>query len=262
MSNEVKNNWKIWGAEDKYGELFYSRAISEMPEMECSKAVANIISQYIDKNNLILDVGCGAGHYLISLNKTLTTEFNYHGIDATLNYIELAQKAFANNQNFLKKCQEINFNQDDIFALNLPENYADIVMCNNVLLHLPFIEKPLNELLRVAKKYLIIRTLIDEYAFRIKQVKKPEKYDKDGEPLNFNYLNIYSKDYFCSLIKKHNDVKDFKFVEDNYYDPFAFNEQENVRKKINLDTTNLINGKQRIGSIIQPWHFIIIEKYI
>lgn len=93
----MAENWKAWDNEKEYGELFYDRAVGKISEMESSKAVARHVAELATANDMILDVGCGAGHYLRSLDSILKIPFRYYGIDATQYYIELARKAFYKN---------------------------------------------------------------------------------------------------------------------------------------------------------------------
>ena len=134
----MDDKWKVWDRDDGYGEVLYKRAVGELPEMESSKKIARILKKYITKNESVLDVGCGAGHYLKSLRREIGNSFAYLGIDATPDYINQAKKAFENDGKSY-------FMRADIYDIKLPDNSYDIVMCNNVLLHLPSINKPLSE---------------------------------------------------------------------------------------------------------------------
>ena len=151
----MEENWKVWDKNEDYGRLFKDRAEGKLPEMESSKAVSKHLKKIVSKNDVIMDVGCGAGHYLNTLDKTFDKEFSYIGIDATKKYIEFAIEAYENQKNPLRT--NTDFRVGDIFKLPTKDQEADIVMCNNVLLHLPSVEKPIKELYRSAKKYLIIR---------------------------------------------------------------------------------------------------------
>jgi len=255
----MKNNWRVWDKDKEYGDLFYKRATGELPEMESSKVLAKTVSGIICKNDKILDVGCGGGHYLRSLDKIIKSDFSYKGIDQTEYYIKRAKEAFslAVNNNPYRTVTE--FKVGDIFNIPVEDNNADIVICNNVFLHLPSIEKPLSELIRVSKKYIIIRMLIGVSSFRIKQIEKPEKYDENGEPLNFHYYNIYSEDYLKTILSKLG-VKDYSFKDDQDYDPSAFGIESNYLSTKPDDLTSIINGVQLNVYILQPWKFLIIKK--
>lgn len=253
------DDWRTWEQEEEYGRILYKRANGQLAEMESSKAVGNIVSKYAKNDCLILDVGCGAGHYLVSLDRILKIPFRYHGIDATDNYIALANKVWINNCNNPLRSSTV-FEVGDIFELPLQDNFADITMCNNVLLHMPSIEKPFQELYRVTKNILIVRTLIGVSSFRIKQVRHPEKYKTDGEPINYHFFNIYSEDYFLSLTNNLPGMKSVNFIEDNMFDKKRINESKKDYATEPLDASKIINNMQVNNYIIQPWKFVVIEK--
>lgn len=255
----MKNNWKIWEKDEDYGKLFKDRAEGKLPEMESSKAVAKHLKNLISKHDIVMDVGCGAGHYLKTLDNTFEEEFSYIGIDATKKYIEFAIEAYENQDNSLRI--NTDFRVGDIFNLPTEDKEADIVMCNNVLLHLPSVEKPIEELYRSAKKYLIIRTLIGRTSFRVKHVEAPEIYDENGEPENFHFLNIYARDYIESIIENLPDVKNYTFFDDYDYNVKNIGEVNYQNKENPEDLTTIIDGMQVCNYIIQPWCFLIIEKY-
>ena len=255
------DNWRVWEKNEEYGKVLYARAIKQNPEMESSKAAAKIVDSILQKNDLILDVGCGAGHYLVSLDKTLSLPFSYYGIDATSYYIDLARQAFSADQKSNPLRTSTNFENGDIFNLPLKDNFADIVMCNNVFLHLPSIKKALSELWRVTKKYVIVRTLIGNTSFRIKHILQSEAYSEDGEPTNYYYFNIYSHTYITSLVKSLTNVKEFKIAKDDDFNPVNIgitNFDGCVSKPDNI--TTIVQGMQVNNYIIEPWHFLILEK--
>jgi ubiquinone/menaquinone biosynthesis C-methylase UbiE len=252
-------NWKVWDDEKSYGELFYKRAIGELPEMESSKALAKILLPHTNDNDFIADIGCGGGHYLRSLDNQINHNFNYIGIDQTEHYISKAKVAFNDTNNTNKRRQSTKFMVGDIFQIPLKDNEVDIAMCNNVLLHLPSIERPISELIRIAKRKIIIRSLIGEHTLRIKQVHKPEEFDENGEPNKFHFHNIYSKGYIEQLLSKHN-LKNYTFILDLDFNSNAFNTNDNFIGERPENLTYVLNGMQINTYIIQPWTFLIIEK--
>ena len=60
--NEYENNFNN-------AKVYYDRATGKKPEMEVSKAIANLIKKKIKKDDKILDVGCACGHYYRSIKK-------------------------------------------------------------------------------------------------------------------------------------------------------------------------------------------------
>ncbi len=248
----MDNRWRTWDEDLAYGQVLYKRAVGELPEMESGKAAARVLKDLVRDGDHVLDVGCGAGHYLRSLRNTLSCEFFYTGADATANYVELAQKAFAGEKG-------VQFRRADAFHLPFEESSFDIAMANNLFLHLPSIQKPLAELIRVAKKYVVVRTLIGSRSFRILDVEgSGDEFDETGEPKRFHYYNIYSRAYLEHLLSKNKGVKNFQFVEDWAYDPekiqLASSEQKDA-----YDVTKMLGKWQVNGYILQPWTFVKIE---
>ncbi|MDK2978415.1 MAG: hypothetical protein PWP52_1129 [Bacteroidales bacterium] len=249
----MKNDkWKIWDNNNKYGETLYKRATGELPEMESSKALAKIIQQKIGSPEKILDVGCGAGHYLKSLRNQLKAEFIYTGVDATKNYIELAKKAFADDR-------EASFFVSDIYNLEVDDKSNDLVISCNLLLHLPAIVKPINELVRVAKDAVIIRLLCGERSFRIQDVHPEEngnEFTEDGNPINYYYYNIYSKDYLKNIFSKIERIDSYEIIDDLDYN--CENIVNSIEEHQDYNATRLISGYQVNGYILQPWAFVIL----
>jgi len=251
--------WKVWDNEQAYGDLFFKRAIGELPEMESSKALAKLIQPYLAENDKIGDIGCGGGHYLRSIDNQSSKKFHYVGVDRTTYYIQRAKEAFLSPKNKNDLRLTTSFLEGDIFNIPLNDNEVDVAICNNVLLHLPSIETPLAELIRITKRTVIIRALIGEHTLRIKQVHKPEEFDSDEEPLNFHFHNIYSKAYIEQLLMK-NGIKKFHFIEDKDFNLEAFNTSDNFVGERPDNLTVVINDMQVNTYIIQPWTFLIIEK--
>jgi len=249
----TNNSWRRWETEDErqYGEVLYRRAIGELPEMESSKAAAELLAPFVRPDDHILDVGCGAGHYLKSFQKSIQVPFFYTGADATPYYLELAKKAFP-------ETDRISFAQADIFNLPFADASFDIVTANNVLLHLPNIIKPVEELCRVAKRTVIIRSLIGNRSFRIQEVQNKEpEFDDQGEPTAFFYYNIYSENYIRYLTSKLPRVRSVKIEADTSFSEQAIEDAVEAQKN-KIGVTKMLAGKQTNGYLILPWSFVTI----
>jgi len=256
MENE---DWRVWDEEKEYGDVFFKRATGSLPEMESSKAAAKAVNKIISDQDSLLDVGCGTGHYLKSLISGVDKSFSYTGADATGYYIELATKAWSGVADSNENVLSVKFKQADIFNLPFEDQYADVVMCNNVLLHLPSVATPIQELIRTAKKYVVIRALIGNSTFRTKQVHEPEVFDENGEPENFHFYNIYSENYISSLLNGNDCVKSFSFSSDTDYNVDNITKSMTDYSEEPTDITTIVNGMQVNNYIIQPWQFLIIE---
>ena len=208
-----KGNWKVWDRKHIDGAMYYKRATGELEEMESSKSLCGLLSKIYCPKMRILDVGCGAGHYLKSFRKRLDENIDYTGVDATKLHIEYAKKAFGN---------EVDFSQGDIFNLQFENDSFDIVVCNNVILHLPPPPiKPISELIRVSKKHVVIRMLTSHNTSITKMLptlgetediptKEKDMISADGEIPAFTYFNRYSEQYLKEIIEEMGTVIDFK----------------------------------------------------
>ena len=257
MNNET---YRIWDKNDSYGDLFYDRAIGKKNEMESAKAICHVISPFYKKKMKVLDVGCGVGHYLRSLRERLDNDIDYTGIDITKYYIERAKKAFPSIPFFL----------DDIHHMSFKDNSFDIVLCNNVVMHLPSPpKKAISELMRVSSRYVVIRTPFGARNYIIKEVKgindnlnetdissiekECDLIDNDGNPIAWNYLNIYTIQYIKDIINSINKNVSITIIDDVFW--------HKLNGYIHSPTvTKSIGNKQVSGNIILDWKFVIIKK--
>lgn len=249
--------WRVWDKNDAYGQVLYKRAVGELEEMESAKALCAQVSPLYKKGMNVLDVGCGAGHYLASLRKRVDTGVDYTGVDATESYINLARKAFG---------ESAKFTQGDIEGLPFKDASFDIVMCNNVLMHLPPpLVKPLSELIRVAKKYVVIRTLFGERNYVIQEVRTGEEisglperegdaFDDYGKARSFNYFNLYTENYFRDVLAGLGSRLHIEIKKDNDWKPF------DNRTDCGKVATRVVDGKQVSGNVILDYRFIVLSK--
>jgi ubiquinone/menaquinone biosynthesis C-methylase UbiE len=243
-------------------QVYYNRAIGKSPEMEVSKALAKIVKKIIKIDYKILDVGCACGHYYRSLIREIKKNFYYTGIDPYKIFLEKAKLAWKDHEN-------VSFLKGNIFDLPIKNNKFDITICNNVMLHLPSIEKPMRELIRVTKKTVILRTVVYDYSYKIQlvynnrwwggtKIKPINEFDKHGNPNSFSYFNIHSFDYLNSLVKKINPKLKIKYIKDNFFSEEKI--QESIKKEKRPLATRIINKEQFSGCLMQPHYFVIISK--
>ena len=94
----------------------------------------------------VLDVGCGQGAFLQELQSELP-HIEVHGIDISSSAVELARKRVANGR----------FSMLDITTKFLEEK-CDLVVCSEVVEHIPDDVLALQNLRRMTGKYLLIST--------------------------------------------------------------------------------------------------------
>jgi ubiquinone/menaquinone biosynthesis C-methylase UbiE len=243
-------------------DVYYKRAIGAYPEMESSKAIAKFVKKYVKNNYSILDVGCACGQYFRSLNRTIKKNFTYTGVDPYDIFLDKAKKAWRNYKN-------VSFKKGNIFKLPFKNGEFDIVICNNVLLHIPNLIKPIKELLRVAKRTVIIRTHIHDKSYRIQlvynnkwwkytNVKPKNEFDKKGNPRSFSYFDVVSEDYFKSIVLKPYPKAKIVINEDNFFNAKLINKSSKKEKR--PGATKIVNGMQVSDLLILPNKIVEINK--
>ena len=92
----------------------------------------------------LLDFGCGTGNYY-----PLITElgFEYEGVDVTEKMMEKARE----------KNPGIKVSVDDIYKSKFDYSSFDVVLNNDVIIHLPDPLEPIKTLYRVARKFVVLK---------------------------------------------------------------------------------------------------------
>jgi 2-polyprenyl-3-methyl-5-hydroxy-6-metoxy-1,4-benzoquinol methylase len=137
----------------------------------------------------------------------------------------------------------------------------DITFCCNVLLHLHNPKKAIKNLLKITKRVLIIRTLISEKNYIVKELNKYSKLkdlDRNLNSVKFTYYNLFTKKQIKNwLVNKKRHIK-LKTFPDCDFNVKNINQKKEFIKSFNQNTT-VIDNKQMNGPITLPWHFIIFK---
>jgi len=250
-----------YSSNETYASVHFKRAVGELPEMECSKAMARLVAERMPANGDILDVGCGAGHYLRSFKNAISLPFQYVGIDYYPILLEKAAQAWGNEPT-------ASFRQASIFDMPVEDGEFDIATCSNLLMHLPSIVKPMSELIRASRKWVLVRTMIGDRSYRIQEVLSKQwwaftdvaaeqEFDDEGQPRSFSYENIYSKEYFTGVIRRFAPDARITYIKDDQYQPQNIQQSADTEGLVNA--TRIIDGMQVFGYIILPYTFVVIE---
>src|SRR5690606_24038026 len=103
----------------------------------------------------LLDAGCGAGHFFHSLRRR-GLHLEYYGIDATEPFIRMGRDALALYGLPAERLQCLRI--EDLCG------EVDHVLCMNVLSNLDNFHRPLERLLHVARKSVVLRESIKDGA--------------------------------------------------------------------------------------------------
>ena len=69
-------DWRVWNRNIDPERTLLQRATGELPEMECTKQLVDLVSEVYQPNMKILDVGCATGHYLLGLLRIDKNDMN------------------------------------------------------------------------------------------------------------------------------------------------------------------------------------------
>jgi SAM-dependent methyltransferase len=94
-----------------------------------------------------VDVGCGLGNLGHTFWPYFGRRGRYFGVDVSLNLVRDAEK---NSAGWARE-GEASFQVGSAYGLPFPDNFADMMMCQTLLIHLQRPEEALAEMIRVAK---------------------------------------------------------------------------------------------------------------
>lgn len=242
MNKKNDSSWRVWDRPvyTEYGHQLQERATGARNEMEASKSLCKILKDIYKKGMRVADVGCGPAHYLYSLRKRLDENIDYTGIDATQQYLELAKDTFGQSAEFIL---------GDVLDIPCLDKTFDLVLCNNLLIHLPpSPKKAIKELMRLSRQHVVIRTICGPHNYVIKQLLDDDILDTS----NYCYLNIYTRSVLRSLIEDVDKTATVTFLDDDAWKPFDNSES--------LQGTKTMGKHQVSGNLIIDGSFIIISK--
>jgi len=150
------------------------------------------ITNILDKNDRILEVGCGAGDSSLRIFNMLNGQkFEVSDVD----------------ERYVKRLKEINFplkvTRESILRLNRDDNEFDCIFMLEVLEHIKEYKLALSELFRVSRKYVVI-SVPNEPFWRILNVLRG-KYLKDWGNTT-GHINHWSSSKFSRLISQYGKV--------------------------------------------------------
>jgi ubiquinone/menaquinone biosynthesis C-methylase UbiE len=95
----------------------------------------------------LLDVGCGVGHWGLTLAPFLANDCIVHGIDPEVQWIDIAKE----KSRQISSKQQFQYQVASAEKLPFDDNSFDIVTCQTVLIHLKDVSIALSEMIRVLK---------------------------------------------------------------------------------------------------------------
>lgn len=146
--------------------------------------------------NNILDVGCGEGFTL--------EKFRLQGIGKELVGIDFSNEAISIGK---KTHPELKLQPGTIYHVPFKSSSFDLVVCTEVLEHLEFPEKALEQLEKVTKKYCII-SVPHEPWFMLANFLRGKNLSRWGNDIE--HINHWSRKGIADLIRTRFDILEIK----------------------------------------------------
>lgn len=184
------SRFNIWEHSAELLELYTRRVRGEAEEMTCAAQAAELIEGLARPGETLLDVGCGTGYFLHSLcSRNISLE--YFGIDATRRFIDIGRTELSRIGLPAQRLQ--------LGRIEDLDGKVDHVLCMNVLSNLDNFHRPLERLLRMARKSVILRESVKdgaEYRYVM------DRYLDSPDVLNV-YVNAYDRKEWTDFIRSH-----------------------------------------------------------
>ncbi|QCO19898.1 class I SAM-dependent methyltransferase (plasmid) [Azospirillum brasilense] len=178
----------IWEHSATVRDLYARRCRQEAEEMTCAAQAVRLLAPYAAPGDTVLDVGCGSGYFFHSLVRA-GIRADYVGIDASPGLIAIGRQempAFGLPAERLR-----------VLRIDDLDGEADHVVCMNVLSNIDNYHRPLERLLKVGRKTLILR---ESLADRASCLYVRDNYLDDGVDLRV-HVNTYDKAEVLAFIR-------------------------------------------------------------
>lgn len=148
-------DYSIWEHSTVVRDLYRGRARDDVDEMDAHAQAAELLAPRVRPGETVLDVGCGSGYFFHALRRR-GLDVEYHGIDASPSLVEIGREELPRFGLPLERVRVLRI--EDLAG------EADHVVCVNVLSNLDNWHRPLERLLRVARRTVILRESLKEEA--------------------------------------------------------------------------------------------------
>jgi ubiquinone/menaquinone biosynthesis C-methylase UbiE len=190
ISLEGWSAYNIWDHSPAVLDLYTRRAGGEAEEMTCAAQAAELLAATAKGGETLLDAGCGTGYFFHSV-RGRAIPLEYHGVDATARFIEIGRRLLPK---FGLPSERLEAGRiEDL------DGEVDHVLCMNVLSNLDNYHRPLERLLQIARRSVVLRESIKdgaEYRYVV------DRYLEVERPLKV-HVNAYDRREILSFIESY-----------------------------------------------------------
>lgn len=224
-------------------------------ELRRRKEIVFTFIEKINSENIkrALDLGCGAGQYLVQLS---SMDFECFGADISEEMLKITREKFIFHQ-----IKDVTLINSDCYELPIEDNYFDLIICIGVLEYLDDETRALLEMKRTMKPdgyvavtfpnlyklrnllnpyYYIIR--IWTYLFDKKSAQSPQGNNSKNVKIDFGKSTVNR--YSLSKVKKIVSNSGFSIIEIRGYcfGPFSIWQKSLFSLKTSINLSNFIEG--------------------
>ena len=140
--------YNIWEHSASVRDLYARRCRLEAEEMTCHAQAAALLAPHVTAGDTVLDAGCGSGYFYHSLRRR-GIPGEYIGVDATECLVEIGRQYLPVH----------GLPAERLHVLRIEDlaGSVDHAVCINVLSNIDNYHRPLERLLRMARKSIIVR---------------------------------------------------------------------------------------------------------
>lgn len=227
----------------------YAEMYSSENEMLSAKSLSTLLLPFYKKNMHILDLCCGQGHYLASLQRRIDSDISYVGVD-------ISEKACATGKEHF---QSEHFVCASAYALPFANNTFDICFLTNCfsVFNMPALEI-ITEMSRITSSLVILRTEVGISNYQVKifyddlPLNSQEYTSFMQNSAHFSQRNIYSAHTLHRMAALAAPAWNTYIISDPYI--------EGIPPSKIAGATKVVNGMQIAGSLILNWHYLILSK--
>ena len=148
ITNRGWEKYCIWEHSETVKELYAGRCRLEEEEMTCAAQAAELLAPFVSPGDELLDAGCGSGYFFHSLRKR-NIPVEYYGIDSAPSLIEIGRKYMP----------AFGLSSGNLLVMRIEDldGQVDHVVCMNVLSNIDNYHRPLERILKVARKTVVLR---------------------------------------------------------------------------------------------------------
>ena len=148
INSDGWKNFNIWEHSETVSDLYRRRCLREVEEMTAHAQAAELLAPRVESGDAVLDAGCGSGYFFHSLcSRNISAD--YFGIDASPGLIEIGRNSLP----------KFGLPADRLSVQRIEDTAGtcEHVVCLNVLSNIDNYHRPLERMLLMARKSVILR---------------------------------------------------------------------------------------------------------